>query len=108
MAQDVPAEAAPAPDATAPAEASPPAAASASFTDEQVEGFAEAAIGMRAIAADASLDEAGKQAKAVELVAEAGIDPQTFNAIGQAMQSDVALAERVQVAAAAKQAAPEG
>ena len=43
---------------------------------------------------------AAKQEQAAKIVADSGIDPKTFNAIGSAMQSDPAVAKRVQLAAA--------
>jgi hypothetical protein len=84
-----PATAAPAPSADAPT-------SSANFTDVEVKNFAAAALKIQSLAGD----EATKQQQMVAIVAEAGIDAKTFNAIGAAMQNDPALAKRVQVAAA--------
>ncbi|MES2700392.1 MAG: DUF4168 domain-containing protein [Pseudomonadota bacterium] len=71
------------------------------FTDQQVSGFVQAMTAIQALPGD----DAAKQAQAVEIVAEAGIDAATYNAIGETMQTDSTLADRVRVALAAKQSA---
>jgi len=83
---------------------SAPATGEVAFTDEQIQGFAAAALKIQNLQGD----DAAKQTQAVTIVAESGLDAETFNAIGQAMQSDPAVAERVQLAAGAMQAQPEG
>ncbi len=87
-------------DAEVTADASAEAAAPV-FTDQQVSGFVEAMTAIQALPGD----DAAKQAQAVEIVAEAGLDAATYNAIGETMQKDPALADRVRVALAAKQSA---
>lgn len=109
LAQDIPAT----PPATAPqpiqSEAVPPSDApapemtSADVTDEQVSSFAAAAIRMREVRADETLDDAGKRAAAEAIVAEEGLTPQDYQAIGTAAQADPALAERIQLAFAGMQ-----
>lgn len=98
--------------APAPTEASPPAQtldlppaeeAGAEFTDSQIEGFAAAVLDIRALNADETLDEAAVRAQAETIVAEHGLDAETYNEIGTAAQSDPAVARRIQVAIAAMQ-----
>lgn len=72
------------------------------FTDAQITGFLQAMTAIQALPGD----DAAKQAQAVQIVTDAGIDAATYNAIGQAMQTDPALADRVRLALAAQQAAP--
>ena len=74
------------------------------FIDADIESFAAAALKIQGLTGDA----ATKQQQAAEIVTQSGIDPQTFNAIGAAMQTDPALAARVQTAAAAMQPQPAG
>lgn len=95
----------PGPEAAAPAETTAAPAAgleapadSASFTDEQINDFASAMVKIQDLAADTSIDEAEKQNQMVAIVQAEGLDPQTFNAIGSASQSDPEVRERVQVA----------
>lgn len=66
------------------------------FTDAEVNSFAEAVLKIQALEGEA----AGNQAEAAQIVADAGIDLETYTAIGTAMQTDTELAERVRVAAA--------
>lgn len=68
----------------------------ATFTDAEIDGFAAAALKIQSLGGDA----ATKQQQMTEIVAQSGIDTETFNAISQAMQTDADLAKRVQVAAA--------
>jgi hypothetical protein len=55
------------------------------------------------VAADATIDETQKQTQMVAIVQSEGLDPETFNAIGAASQSDPAVQERVQIAFASAQ-----
>ncbi len=77
-----------------PATDQPPAIAPARFTDEQVDTFAAVNTRIKALQGD----DAAKQAQAEAIVAEAGLDTATFNAMMRAAQSDPAFAERVQLA----------
>jgi len=95
-----PEAAAPAPEAAAPADA-------ASFTDEQVNSFASAMVQIQGVAQDATIDETQKQTQMVAIVQSAGLDPETFNAIGAAAQSDPELQQRVQLAFANAQGQPQ-
>ncbi len=96
-------------DADAPVpEAAEPMVEAQAFTDAQIEGFAEAAMGIRELQADTSVETSAKQEQAVAIVAEAGLDAETFNAIGEAMQTDPETAQRVQLAIANMQGQPEG
>lgn len=101
MAQTAP-QTAPAP-APAPATPAAPAAApvtSASVTDAELTQFVTVALEIEKIRKDATVPEADKTAKMASVASSSGIDPQRFNAIGQAMQSDTTLNARVQAAAA--------
>lgn len=69
-----------------------------SFSDADIEGFAQAMTELQALKDEGSLDDAGIQAQAPTIVADAGIDPETFNAIGTAMRDDPEIAQRVQLA----------
>ena len=106
--QEAPAESATAdpameePSMTDPATEAP--ATDGTFTDAEVESFAAAVVEIQALPGD----DASKQQQAAQIVAQSGIDAQTFNAIGTAMQTDAELAERVRVAAAALQPQPAG
>jgi len=104
-AQSADQDSAPAPEAAAPAAtAAAPATAPAapgeasSFTDEQINHFASAMVKIQDVAADATIDDAQKQTQMVAIVQAEGLDPQTFNAIGSASQSDPELQQRVQLA----------
>ena len=74
------------------------------FTDTQVKSFAAAVVEIQTL----SGDEVAKQQQAAQIVANSGLDAETFNAIGTAMQTDPALAQRVQLAAAEVQSQPAG
>jgi hypothetical protein len=97
---EAPGAAAPAPDGatSAPAEAAP--AQPTEFTDQQIDSFGQAIVKIQDVSADATLDETQKQERMVAIVQEEGLDPQTFNAIGSAAQSDPELQQRVQLALA--------
>lgn len=77
-----------------------PEAAAQDFTDEEIAGFVEAATAIREMRDDATLDGDARQAQAETIVARHGLDPQTYNAIGVAAQSDPAVAQRVRLALA--------
>ncbi|GGD59476.1 DUF4168 domain-containing protein [Erythrobacter arachoides] len=95
-----------------PAQAETSVTAATAFTDEQVDSFVDAAVAMRAaqaeIAADATVTAEARQARALEVLAQAGIEADTYNAIGAAMQSDPAVAQRVQLALGARAQAAQG
>ncbi|MDE1467301.1 hypothetical protein [Aurantiacibacter sp. D1-12] len=69
-----------------------------SFTDGQIAAFAAAAVQMRELRADETLDDAAREARAQAIVTEAGLDEATYRAIGRAAQADPAIAMRVQQA----------
>lgn len=106
MAQDTsqaspePAQAAPAPATTA------QAATNATVSDAEVSQFAGAALEIEKIRKDTATTEADKPARMAAAATGAGLSPERFNAIGQAMQSDTELNKRIQTAAAAKMGAP--
>lgn len=81
------------------AEAETPAA---QFTDAQIAGFVEAAMAIRTMRDDTSMDDETRHAEALAIVAQNGLDPDTYSAIGVAAQSDPAVAQRVQLAIAAR------
>ena len=97
-------------DASAPAEA---AAQAQNFTDEDLQKFADASQDISAISQDYTqrLQEAeGQEAqqdvrveanqKMVEAVQQSGLEVDTFNSIGQAIQQDPEMMKRVQEMAA--------
>ena len=92
----------PATEAAEPAPATPAsesAATPAPVTDAEVDLFALAAKKVQDIAGDETLDQTAKQAAMATAVQETGLDPQRFNEIATAIQTDQALNERVQLAA---------
>ena len=97
----------PGPADTMPADPAPAEQAPASFTDEQVEAFAAASLAMRELRSDTALDEAGREARAAQIVTEHGLDNETFFAMRAAMQSDPGMAARVQQAVDNQLTAPE-
>jgi serine protease inhibitor len=104
MAQNTPQQAAPAQTAPATA-ATATAATNATVTDAEVSQFATAALEIEKIRKDTTLAEADKGTKMAAAATTAGLTAERFNAIGQAMQSDTALNQRIQAAATAKMAA---
>ena len=74
------------------------AAASAEFTDQQIDQFAEATVKVQAIDADTAIAAEQKQAQMVAAVTETGLDPATYNKIGRAVAVDPELRTRVQTA----------
>jgi hypothetical protein len=77
------------------------------FTDAEIQSFAAAALEIQNLQTSGT----ATQEQAASIVASSGLDAQTFNAIGQAMQNDPEVAERVQLAAAELQgsaAEPQG
>ncbi len=73
--------------------------ADTTFSDAQIESFAAAAIKLQAMEGG----PAANQQAAAKIVMDSGLEPQTFNAIAQALQTDPEVAQRVQVAVAAIQ-----
>jgi hypothetical protein len=90
---------------TAPAQpaAATPAtpAAATSFSDDEIKKFASAAVELNKIQTDTTVTAEQKQPKMLAAVQATGLDPQKFNAIGQAAQSDPALQQKIQAAASA-------
>lgn len=72
------------------------AQAAANFSDTEIESFATATIKLQQLEGDM----ANNQQEAAQIVAQSGIDVQTFNAISQATRTDPQVAERVQLAVA--------
>jgi hypothetical protein len=99
-------EAPPPPAASNPAGPSAPAQQE-SYSDAQVESFADAVVNVQEIQTDATLDQEQKQTAMVAAVQEAGLDPQTYNSISQAAQSDEQLLERIQLAVASRKGEPQ-
>lgn len=111
-AQDVPPEPTvqvPEPVQTAPVPPSDPPVdpnAMRTFSDGEIAAFAMAAREMQALRDDEEMPDEMRQAQAEAIVAEAGLDPETYRAIGRAAQADPALAMRVQEAMAALEEEP--
>ena len=104
---DTTASAAPEASADATASAAPAEAmASSAFTETQINGYVSAAMGVQEMQADNTLDDAAKQERAAAILAEAGLDPSTFNAISDAVRTDPAVAEQVQLALANRRGSP--
>ncbi len=102
-AQDIPATPpaqSPAPVQTAPVPPSEAPGTAREFSDTEIASFAAAALQIRALRNDQSLDEAARRAQAQTIVTSEGLDPRTYTAIGQAAQADPAIAQRVQLAIA--------
>lgn len=97
LAQDAAAPAAPteAAPAAAPAAPAAPAAGSSSFSPDQVTKFAKALTKVNAINTDATIAADQKQTQMVAAIEQEGLDPNTFNEIAQAYQSDAALRDQV-------------
>lgn len=81
----------------------PSAAQTPQFTDEQIERFVNAAMRMRDLTADQTMDAQTRQTLAQDIIAEEGLDVPTYSAIAAAAQTDPATARRVQLAIAARQ-----
>jgi hypothetical protein len=78
--------------------------AATTFSDTEIERFAAAAIKIQQLEGD----PAAKQQEAAQIVAQSGIEVQTFNAINEAIQTNPEVLERVQVAAAKLQEESSG
>lgn len=101
FAQTAPATATPDASAPPPAAAAPAApAAAGTFSDTDVQQYAAALVAVNKVQTDATVPDADKQAKMAAAVQQSGVDIQKFNAITQSMQTDKALQQRIQVAAA--------
>lgn len=92
----------PEPAASAPA-ASAPAAPATAFTPEDIQKFARAVTEVAKIQGDATVAETDKQAKMAAAVQAQGLEPQKFNEIAQAAQTDPALQEQIRAASAPAQ-----
>ena len=105
-APDTTAEPAPAPDAAS--EPAPPAdpVAAVDVSDAEIDSFAKATVKLQEIQADATIAEDQKQAAMQAAVAEVGLDPAKYNAIGKAAQADPELRAKVQTAMARHTTAP--
>jgi hypothetical protein len=95
----VPAQSAAPAQAGSPMQAAP--ASAASFSDDEIKKFASAAVELNKIQTDTTVTADQKQPKMLAAVQATGLDPQKFNAIGQAAQSDPALQQKIQAAASA-------
>ncbi|MBH0111793.1 DUF4168 domain-containing protein [Novosphingobium sp. YJ-S2-02] len=81
--------------------APPAAAASADFSDQEVQQFATAAVSIQNIQKDTSATTEEKQSAMASAVQSSGLTPQKFNEIAAASRTDSALMQRIQTAAAA-------
>ncbi|WP_137680807.1 DUF4168 domain-containing protein [Aurantiacibacter suaedae] len=91
-------------DSTAGAQA--PMTDAASFTDEEIGIYAEAAVEISELHGDASLDAEARQNAALAVLEQSGLAPQRFNEISDAARSNPELAQRVQLAIASAQGDP--
>lgn len=92
-------------DAAAPADEAAPtpsaeaaAAGAANVTDADIENFAKATVKLQAIQADTAIAADQKQTAMAAAVAEVGLDPAKYNAIGKAAAADATLRAKVQTA----------
>lgn len=81
------------------------AAASASFTDEELGRYAKAAVAVHKINSDATLDATAKQTGMAKAVEAEGLSNARFNEISEASQKDAKLLGKIQQAAAQAQTA---
>ncbi|MEN7537901.1 DUF4168 domain-containing protein [Aurantiacibacter flavus] len=88
------------------AEAEAPAADAATFTDEEIGMYAEAAVEISELHGDASLDAEARQNGALAVLEQSGLAPERFNEISDAARTDPELAQRVQLAIASVQGDP--
>jgi len=89
-------DAAPAqPQAAAPAQIEP----AGEVDDDEVSRFALTALVLEQVAADTSLAKEQQQAAMMGVMQQTGIDPQRFNQIALASESDTGLQQRIQTAA---------
>ena len=91
-------------DASAQENAVPPAATvdsqeSAEVSDEDVSRFALAALLVQQINDDEGIAREQKQPAMLGALSRAGVEPETFNQIARASQSDPELQQRIQIAA---------
>ena len=88
---------------SAPAQTPEASTAQNDFSDQDIQKFAMAMVKLNDIQADATIAAPDKQAQMASAVQQQGLDPQKFNAIAQAAQSDPALQQKIQSKAAAAQ-----
>lgn len=75
------------------------ATSATSYSDQELEQFAKAAMAIQAVQQDSTVTEQDKQAKAAAAVQQTGLAPEKFNEIASASQSDPQLMQRIQLAA---------
>jgi hypothetical protein len=73
--------------------------APAEVADDEVARFALAALVIEQIAADETMAQDQQQSAMMEVVTQAGLEPQRYNQIATASQSDTQLQQRIQAAA---------
>jgi hypothetical protein len=78
--------------------AEPAVTAAADVTEAEIDSFAKATVRLQEIQADATIAADAKQQAMIAAVAEAGLDPAQYNAIGRAAQADPELRAKVQTA----------
>ena len=86
---------APAAEAAAPADAT---ADASQVSDADIDSFAKATVKLQAIQQDTAIAADQKQTAMAAAVAEAGLDPAKYNAIGKAAAADATLRAKVQTA----------
>lgn len=99
-------ETAEAPEAELPA--APPESAAADFTDTQISSFVAAALAINDLDPDGTLAADEKREQAMAILADEGIDFETYSAIGQAARTNPEVAQRVREAMPNRAAASEG
>jgi hypothetical protein len=74
------------------------AAPAATISDAEIQAYADVAVALNKIQADASLSEADKSARMSAAVQKSGMDPSRFNAITEAASKDPQLKQKLQEA----------
>ncbi|GGC14017.1 hypothetical protein GCM10011494_36030 [Novosphingobium endophyticum] len=90
---------------TAPGDSSGVSETGTSYTDREVEQFAQAVMAVQQIQQDTTASAADKQTKMATAVQQSGLTAEKFNEIASAAKSDQTLMQRIQLAAGKLQSA---
>lgn len=82
--------------------------AGGTYSEQEIDSFAQATVKVQAIDADATIAAEQKQEKMAAAVAEAGLDPAKYNEIGKAAAADPELRTKIQTAMTKHAAPPQG
>jgi hypothetical protein len=84
------------------------AVTASAVSDTEVQSYAQAAVKVQQINANAALDQTAKQEQMVAAVTQSGLAPERFNEISNAIDSDTTLRAKVETAMAAHATAHQG